>query len=93
MKMKAERTSGLSQPVSPTDESADFIVQHKHEPNSPLTEAMLLDLAKLEQRHDSEINYADVPELSDAELGEFHHRRLQSGSSGDGVPLKLKKAS
>ena len=82
MKMKLERTFGLSQPGSPVDESAEYIVQHKHGPDAALTERMLTELAELEKKHDTEINYSDAPELSDAEPAEFHQRHRQSERSG-----------
>ena len=75
------------------DESAEYIVQHEHEPNAPSTEAMLRQMAELQKKSDEDISYSDVPELSDAELAEFRHRSPQFGRLRSDLTQELKKAS
>ena len=73
MKTKIEHESGSFQPGLPTAESEEYIVQHVHEPNAPLTECMLQELRELKKKTDADISYTDIPELSDEELKEFKH--------------------
>ena len=61
--------------------------------DTPLNEEEKAQLRALTQKADAEINYSDVPELSDAELEKFRPRHLQPVRLESELRQKLKKAS
>ena len=93
MKTKSKPESELLPPGSPIDEKVVFIVQRRHEPNAPLTKEMSEQLGWLAEKKDADINYSDIPELSDEQLAEFSNRHPSSRLFGGKLLAKVDKAS
>jgi uncharacterized protein (DUF4415 family) len=61
----AKKSSTLSRPEGPVSRSAEDIF------NKPLTPKLKAQLDRLRKMPDSEIDYSDIPPLSDEQLAQF----------------------
>ncbi len=72
--MKTAQRVSESSPLEPQIvQNEEHIVRHIHDPNAPLSAESLRELEALAQMPDSEIDYSDIPALTDEQLKEFVH--------------------
>ena len=72
--MKTAQRVSESSPLEPQIvQNEEHIVRHTHNPNAPLSAESLRELEALADMPDSEIDYSDIPALTDEQLKEFVH--------------------